>query len=151
MKSKSPWKYKLPWEMVIARAALAPVVVLISRVRPSGRFLPSCVVFALRSDIFDGILDRRWKVATGLLRRCDTIADTIFYAGVILVVLLRYPATVSRVWPLLLAVVALELAQHLFFIVKFPRLSRYHLRASKIWGLPLATGISPLLGFSLGK
>jgi len=151
MKTQSHWKYKLPWAMVIARAALAPVVVLISRIRPSGVLLASCVVFALLSDIFDGIIARRWKVATGLLRRCDTIADTIFYAGVILVVLLRYPATVSRVWPLLLAVVALELAQHLFSIVKFHRLASYHSKLSKIWGLLLATAMIALLGFGWDK
>ncbi len=83
MNVQDHWKHKLPWAMTIFRAALGPGIVLISLAWHSGLLLAACIVLALLSDIFDGILARRWHVVTGLLRRCDTIADTIFYAGVI--------------------------------------------------------------------
>src|SRR5260370_18689770 len=106
MNVQDHWKHKLPWAMTIFRAALGPGIVLISLAWQSGLLLAACIVLALLSDIFDGVLARRWHVVTGLLRRCDTIADTIFYAGVILVVLLRYPATVRHAWPLMVVLVA---------------------------------------------
>jgi len=151
MNVRDHWKHKLPWAMTIFRATLGPGIVLISLAWQSGLLLAACIVLALLSDIFDGVLARRWHVVTGLLRRCDTIADTIFYAGVILVVLLRYPATVRHAWPLLVVLVAVEIAQHLFSLLKFHRLASYHSILSKIWGLLLATAMIALLGFGWDK
>lgn len=151
MNAQSHWKHKLPWAMVISRAALGPVIVLLSRYSHRGILLATCVLAALFSDIFDGILARRWRVATGLLRRCDTLADTIFYAGLILVVMLYYPATVRRVWLLLVLLAVLELIQHMFSLLKFGRLASYHSRLSKVWGLLLAAALIALFEFGWDK
>lgn len=137
--------------MVISRAALGPIIILLSRYARHGFLLAACVLTALILDIFDGILARRWNVATSLLRRCDTLADTIFYAAVILVVWLRYPATAYRIWPLLVVLIVLELVQHMFSLLKFGRLASYHSRLSKIWGLLLATALIALLAFGWDK
>ena len=147
MKPSRNWKHKLPWAMIISRAVLGPVIVLLSHQAPRGLLLAACILIAVVLDIFDGILARRWNVATPLLRRCDTLADTIFYSGVILVIVLHYPATVQRIWPLLVVLVVLELIQHMFSLLKFGRLASYHSRLSKIWGLLLATATIALLGF----
>src|SRR5437773_12312181 len=107
MKIQLNWKRNVPWAMVFSRAALAPVVVLISRIRPNGLLLVSCVVFALLTGLFDGILSLRWRVANSLLRRCDTVAGSRSDAFVILVYMLRYSARLRSIMPLLLAPVAL--------------------------------------------
>jgi phosphatidylglycerophosphate synthase len=151
MERQNHWKHQLPWAMIIFRAALGPAIILINRIWQSGLLLAACILLALLSDIFDGILARRWNVATALLRRCDTIADTFFYASVGVVVLLRYPATVGRVWPWLAALVAVEVTQHLFCLLKFGRLASYHSILAKIWGLLLATALIALLGFGWAK
>ena len=151
MKQQQNWKHKLPWAMVISRAALGPTIILLSRFAQRGILFVACILIALVLDIFDGILARRWNVATALLRRCDTLADTVFYASVLVVVALRYPATLHRVWPLLVVLVVLELIQHMFSLLKFGRLASYHSRLSKIWGLLLATALVALLGFGWDK
>ena len=151
MQIQNHWKQKLPWLMIISRAALGPGIILIGLRWPSRLLLAGCIVFALLLDIFDGVLARRWQVVTGLLRRCDTIADTIFYAGVFLLVVLRYPATLHRIWPWLAALVVVEIAQHLFCGLKFGRLASYHSVLAKIWGLLLAASLIALLGFGFDK
>jgi phosphatidylglycerophosphate synthase len=151
MKAYRNWKHNLPWAMVISRAALGPLIVLLSRYTHRGVLFVACVLTGLVLDILDGILARRWNVATALLRRCDTVADTIFYASVIVVVAVRYPATLHRVWPLLVVLVVLELIQHMFSLLKFGRLASYHSRLSKIWGVLLATSLIALFGFGSDK
>lgn len=151
MTRPAPWKHKLPWIMIVTRAALGPTILLISWTRPSSPVLAACIVIALLSDIFDGILARLWNVATPRLRRCDTRADTTFYGCVFLVVLIHYPATVRRIGLLLVVLVVLEVIQHMFSLLKFGRLASYHSRLSKIWGLLLAGALIALLGFGWDK
>jgi CDP-diacylglycerol--glycerol-3-phosphate 3-phosphatidyltransferase len=126
---------------------LGPGIILIGRASKSSLLLVVCIVLALFSDIFDGILARRWKVATAWLRRCDTVADTVFYACVFLVVLMRYPAAVRYAWPLMVVLAGFEVAQHVISLLKFRRMASYHSILSKIWGLLLAASLIMLFGF----
>lgn len=151
MNTQSHWKTNLPWIMIVSRAALGPLVLLISRTRPSSLWLAACIVVALLLDIFDGILARLWNVATPRLRRCDTLADTVFYGCVFLVMLINYPATVKRIGLLLIVLVVLEIIQHIFSLLKFGRLASYHSNLSKMWGLLLASALIALLGFGWDK
>lgn len=151
MNTQNHWKTKLPWIMTVSRAALGPLVLLISQTRPSSFWLAACIVVALLLDIFDGILARLWNLATPRLRRCDTLADTVFYACVFLVVLINYPATVKRIGLLLIVLVVLEIIQHIFSLLKFGRLASYHSNLSKMWGLLLASALIALLGFGWDK
>jgi len=151
MNPQNPWKTKLPWIMVISRAALGPLVLLISRTRQHSLVIAVCILVALVFDIFDGLLARLWNVATARLRRCDTLADTVFYGCVFLVVLINYPATVHRIGLLLMILIVLEIIQHIFSLLKFGRLASYHSNLSKIWGLLLASALIALLGFGWDK
>ena len=70
-------KQHLPWAMATGRALLGPVLIAGEACNWSGLALAWLVVTALLSDIFDGILARRYGVATPALRRYDSIADII--------------------------------------------------------------------------
>ena len=150
-KPSREWKHKLPWAMIISRAALGPIIVLFSQDAQRGVLFAAGILIALFLDIFDGILARRWNIATPLLRRCDTLADTLFYACAIVAVALRYPVTAHRLWPLVVVLVVLEFTQHTFSLLKFGCLASYHSRLSKIWGLLLATALIALFGFGYDK
>jgi phosphatidylglycerophosphate synthase len=143
------WKWKLPAAMVCFRAALGPGIVLISLKSRSGLLLAGCIVAALVSDVFDGVLARRWHVDTARLRVGDTIADTIFYSGVLAVIVLRYPAALRGRWLLLAALIAVEVGQHAFAFAKFGRNASYHSILAKCWGLWMAAATIGLLGFGL--
>jgi len=77
------WKTKLPWALVLFRLSLGPGIVWLGRKFPVPALIVGCIVLALVSDIFDGVLARRWLCDTPRLRRWDTLADTAFYLGVL--------------------------------------------------------------------
>ena len=55
------------------------------------------------SDVYDGILARRWGTETAALRVADSAADTVFYLGVL-------SAVIARHWPVLRDRLALLIA-----------------------------------------
>jgi phosphatidylglycerophosphate synthase len=145
----SRWKLKLPALLISFRAALGPGMILVSRLSHKGWLLVACVGLALLSDVFDGLLARRWHMDAEALRRWDTRADTFFYACVLAVVWLRYPASVQQRFPLIAALIGAEIAQHLVAIIKYRRHASYHSILSKIWGLLLAGAMIALLGWGV--
>ena len=142
-------KLQVPGLLVAFRATLGLIMVLISLKWKSGIPLTICIVMALLSDVFDGLLARRWGVATDALRRWDTRADTFFYACVFAVILLNHPAAMERRWVLVAGLIIAEVLQHVFAAVKYGRHASYHSILSKIWGVMMATAMIALLGFGL--
>lgn len=143
------WRLGLPAMLVSFRAALGPGIIVASLLWPSGWALTTCIVLALLSDVFDGVLARRWHTDTENLRRWDTRADTLFYACVLVVVFLRYPAAAVSRWLGIAGLLTAEVATHVFAIAKFGRHASYHSILSKVWGLLLAASMIGLLGFGL--
>jgi CDP-diacylglycerol--glycerol-3-phosphate 3-phosphatidyltransferase len=126
-------------------------MILISLVSKSGLPLTVCIAMALLSDVFDGVLARRWGVATDALRCWDTRADTLFYTCVLAVIFLRYPAAVQQRWVLIAGLITAEVLQHVFAAIKYGRHASYHSILSKIWGLMMATSMIALLGFGVNN
>ena len=137
----------MPRALTTLRCCLAAVIVALAYARAGGAAMIACVVAALLSDIFDGILARRYGVETAALRRYDSIADTAFYGGVVWAVWVLYPAVIRSYAALLVALLVLELARYLFDFVKFKREASYHSLLAKAWGLLLAAAVVALLGF----
>src|SRR5438874_6283935 len=106
--ARARWQQHLPRGLTTLRVLLGAAMVVLAYVRANGAVLVACVVTALLSDIFDGILARRYGVETAALRRYDSIADTIFYAGVAWAVWVLYPSVVHDRAAVLLALLAFE-------------------------------------------
>jgi phosphatidylglycerophosphate synthase len=68
----------VPWGLVVLRAIGGPTIMLGSNGKWPGDWLAILVLLALLSDVYDGILARRWGVETPALRVWDSIADTVF-------------------------------------------------------------------------
>ena len=75
-------KNSIPWAMAGGRALLGPILIVGERCGWSGVALASIVVSALVSDIFDGVLARKWQCDTAGVRLFDSMADTVFYVSV---------------------------------------------------------------------
>jgi phosphatidylglycerophosphate synthase len=143
------WKWKIPSALVAFRIVLGPVLILICLQPRNGLLLAGGVVLALLSDIFDGVLARRWHVDSARLRVADTLADTTFYCCILAVILLRFPDFLQRHWLLLVMLLLAEAGQQAFAFLKFGRNASYHSLLSKVWGLLLATATIALLGFGV--
>jgi phosphatidylglycerophosphate synthase len=136
---------RLPLALTVLRALLAPVVVLLALYHPSRPAFGACLTAAFLSDVFDGILARRMKVATPNLRRLDSIADTVFYACTAFAVWHLHPSVISQHVIALVTLAALEVTRYIFDFRKFGREASYHMWSSKLWGIALFVGIFSML------
>ena len=132
-------KKHIPWMMATGRALLGPVLVIGEKCRWSGLALAALIVTALLSDIFDGILARRWNCDTAAVRLFDSMADTFFYACVLLAMWTGIPAMWTVHEKGIVALLAMEAINHGLGLAKFRKPPSYHSYIAKTFGLVLAT------------
>lgn len=134
-------KESIPWAMAAGRALLGPVIILGERCGWSGVALTTLVVAALVSDIFDGVLARRWKCDTANVRLFDSMADIAFYICVAVALGFHQP----HIWYdnalLLGAVLSLETFRFIIDFAKFGKPASYHSYLAKTWGLIMAIAV----------
>ncbi len=143
-------KEQIPWVMAAGRALLGPVVIVGERCNWSGVALASLVVTALLSDIFDGVLARRWHSDTAAVRLFDTICDTAFYVCVGIALWIGQPQTWHAHAGLLAALLAFEAANFGLAFAKFGKAASYHSYLAKSWGVVLAGGQHVIAAFATG-
>ncbi len=131
----------IPWMMAAGRAALGPVVVVGERCGWSGLTLAALIVAALVSDIFDGVLARRWQCDTAGVRLLDSMADTFFYVCVVTAVGMGMPAVWTAYRGPVLMLLGLEAGRMAFDLAKFGKPASYHSYLAKMWGLLLAAAV----------
>lgn len=131
------------------RALLAPIVVLLSLYAPWPKAFAVCLIVAFLSDIFDGVLARRFGVATANLRRLDSAADSFFYIACVFAVWHLHPSIIREHFLSLGILATLEITRYAFDLVKFKQEASYHMWSSKLWGIALFTGFFSLLVFGL--
>ncbi|MEJ0007062.1 MAG: CDP-alcohol phosphatidyltransferase family protein [Steroidobacteraceae bacterium] len=136
---------RIPLLLTGLRALLAPVVALLALYEPKPAAFALCLVAAFVSDIFDGVIARRLKVATPSLRRLDSAADTLFYTACVFATWRLFPAAITERLLPLGVLVALEVLRYLLDFTKFHREASYHMWSSKLWGVSLFIGFFSLL------
>lgn len=131
------WRERIPLGLTLSRGVLAPCVLACAYLWPRPALLVACMTLAFLTDVFDGVLARRWNVATAGLRRLDSLVDSLFYVCVLWAVWVLHPRVVSEHVALLVALGVLEGVRYGFDYLKFGREASYHLWSSKFWGLVL--------------
>ena len=142
-------KEQLPRCITAARAALGPLIVVGQAFHWSAATLVALILTGLLTDIFDGILARRWHCDTPAGSLFDSMADTVFYAGVALALWIAHPELFRSNWPLLATLAALEAARFAFDFAKFGKPASYHSYCAKAWGLLLASAL--IAEFATGR
>lgn len=143
-------KKYLPVSLTTLRLALGPVALgCAAWGAASWIYLPILVAGTL-SDIFDGILARRYGVATPALRRYDSITDVIYYLFVLAALGISRPAVFERNWRLIGLILASEAAVMLVGHLKFHKHPATHSWLAKFYGLCLLGGLIALLVFQAG-
>lgn len=135
----------VPVSLTVLRAALAPALLVIAYGGGSHLGFGLCLLAAFLSDIFDGILARRLGVATPVLRRLDSAADTLFYLSALYCVWHLHRAAVLGHAGALLTLAALEAIRYAYDWLKFRREASYHMWSSKLWGVTLFVAFLLLL------
>lgn len=140
-----PVASKVPLLLTALRGMLAPVMLALAWRSPRPAAFAVCLILAFLSDVFDGILARRLKVATPGLRRLDSVADSAFYVATLLGAWHLHSAELRDYLPALVVLGALELVRYAFDFWKFRREAAYHLWSSKVWGVCLFVGFFSLM------
>jgi phosphatidylglycerophosphate synthase len=133
---------QIPWAMATGRAALGPVLIVGAACSWNPMALAAMVVAALLSDIFDGVLARRWGSDTPGVRLFDTVADTVFYLCTAVALWIAHPDVLRHNARLLAALLLLEGARLGFDLAKFGKPASYHSYLAKTWGLVMATAVT---------
>jgi CDP-diacylglycerol--glycerol-3-phosphate 3-phosphatidyltransferase len=137
--------------MVVFRLGLGPFLATIAIFCTHPEiWLGILIAAGFLSDVYDGILARRWGTDTARLRLADSIADTVFYLSVLAAVIVRHGPVLRERIGLLTAVLALEALRMAFDLVKFRRMASYHSYTAKLWGIFLAAAAIALLCFNRG-
>jgi phosphatidylglycerophosphate synthase len=142
---------RIPWGMAAGRAALGPVLAVGAECGWNGLAMAGLVVVALVSDIFDGVLARRWRCDTAGVRLFDTMADTVFYLCAAAALWIGQPGTVRAYAWRLGGLLGLEAVRLGFDLAKFGRPASYHSYLAKTWGLVMASGVVGLFAMRRGN
>jgi phosphatidylglycerophosphate synthase len=134
-------KQHIPWAMPAARAALGPVLIAGAACSWNGFTLAGIVVGALVSDIYDGVLARRWRCDTAGVRLFDSMADTVFYLCTAVALWVSQPQLWRSYGGLLVALLVLEAVRFGFDFAKFGKPASYHSYLAKLWGLVMAIAV----------
>lgn len=103
------------------------------------------MVLGIVTDIFDGILARKYEVSTEGLRVQDTVIDLAMYMSILAFLFIQNPALYSENELPILVILGLEAAMYLVSLLRFVKLPSPHAIPSKFWGIYLVVEFTLLL------
>jgi phosphatidylglycerophosphate synthase len=144
-------KQLIPWAMTGLRAALGPVMIAGAACNWSGLALACMAASAAISDLYDGVLARRWKCDGPGVRFFDSMTDAFFYVCVGTALWLCRPQIWHACADLITAMLAVQALRWLLEVVKFGKPASYHTHLARCWGVVLAVGVVAALAIQHGS
>jgi CDP-diacylglycerol--glycerol-3-phosphate 3-phosphatidyltransferase len=144
-------KRHLPFALTTLRLLLGPIAMACALANfPRWVYLPLLVTGTL-SDIYDGILARRYGVATPALRRYDSITDVIYYLFILAAAFVLCKTVITQNWLLIALILLSEATVILVCYVRFGTYPATHSCMAKFYGLCLLATLTSLLVFNAGS
>lgn len=138
----------LPLYLVITRFLISPLLLWDAIDGKTSIWFIVGFVYAFLSDIFDGIIARRFGVSTAKLRQADSWADVCLYLCIAISLWLVNPeAIVAFSMPLSL-VIFVQLIWWIVNLLKYGKPASYHTYSAKLWGITLFIATIALFGFN---
>lgn len=133
------------------RLLLGPVALICALTNvPRWIYLPILIAATL-SDIYDGVLARRFGVATPALRRYDSVTDVIYYLFILAVAWRLCKPVITQNWPAIAAILLSEAASIFVSFIRFGKYPATHSYLAKFYGLCLLAALIALLVFNGGS
>jgi CDP-diacylglycerol--glycerol-3-phosphate 3-phosphatidyltransferase len=141
----------LPFALTTLRLLLGPIALACALTGVTRFVYLPILITATLSDIFDGVLARKFGVATPALRRYDSITDIIYYLFILAVTwILCKPVIAGNVW--LIALILLSEAGCISIcLIRFGKFPATHSYLAKFYGLCLLAAFIALLAFNAGN
>lgn len=129
--------YKIPSILLYSRLVVAVIIIVCSFTVVNPIAIIWLSIYAILSDIFDGIIARKLKISNPEMRRLDTKIDTVFWFSCLLYICLQHT---QFLFTHILQVFILVCSEVFVIIVgklKFGERISFHTILSKIWALSL--------------
>jgi len=144
-------KRHLPFALTTLRLLLGPIALVCAWTGVARLVFVPILVCGTLSDIFDGVLARRFGVATPELRRYDSITDVVYYLFLLACVWqLCRPVVTENPWAIAIILLS-EAGSISVCAVKFGKYPATHSWLAKFYGLCLLGGLIALLAFGAGR
>ena len=140
---------RLPWLLIYLRLCFTVPAIAFGYCRLLGWPYILLLAVAAATDYYDGVLARRYNVETATLRQWDSIADTIFFLGVLAGMWLAHPDVYVKYSWGIYSIIGLELLRYIFDFAKFRRGASYHAFSAKIFGITLLIATIAIMGFNM--
>ncbi|MEI7958779.1 MAG: CDP-alcohol phosphatidyltransferase family protein [Verrucomicrobiota bacterium] len=140
-------KRSIPFLLTTLRLLLGPLALAAVLLGWSRMLFAPLLLTATLSDIYDGVLARRFGVSTAALRRYDSVTDVIYYLFILLATWLLCRPMLSAHWAAILALVGSEIVTILTSLLRFRVMPATHSYMAKFYGLCLFACFVGLLTF----
>ena len=129
--------YKIPHMLLYSRLVVAVLIVVLSITKVSPIFIVALSIYAVLSDVFDGIIARHLNISTIEMRQLDTKIDTVFWFSCLFYICITQSQFLKTHLLQIFILVFSELFIIAFGILKFQERISYHTIFSKFWALLL--------------
>jgi CDP-diacylglycerol--glycerol-3-phosphate 3-phosphatidyltransferase len=128
---------KIPHALLYSRLVVAILVVIFSFLEISPVVIVALSIYAILSDVFDGIIARHLKISTIEMRQLDTKIDTVFWFSCLFYIYINHPLFLKAH---LLQIGILVFSEFLIIglgFLKFRERISYHTILSIFWAILL--------------
>ncbi len=142
----------VPYLLILSRLFLGPIMIYLTyeSIMHLRIILVILIFIGLLTDIFDGIIARKYTISTEKMRRMDSQTDLIFWLCVGWCSWLLNPEIITANKYAIGLIFVMEALTYLFSIVKFGKETCTHALLSKIWGITLLVAFVSIIGFGYG-
>lgn len=139
----------IPILLIVFRFLLGPILIVLTynygnEIRKE---LVVLIFLGLLSDIFDGIIARRFGTSSEKLRRMDSQTDLVFWLCVAWCSWILNPEIIKENAITIAVIFVMEALTYVFSFMKFGKETCTHAFLSKLWGITLLLAFVGMIGF----
>ncbi len=140
---------KLPIILIRFRLMLAFIIPIICvfESTPVRIIVISLIVLGVLSDIFDGVVARKYNVATEKIRKLDSNVDLLFTISIVAGIFIMNAEFVHYI-PAIATIVGLELLTYIVYWLKFKKQPSNHSYLTKAFGVVLFFNFCMIIGWN---
>jgi len=129
--------HKIPHALLYSRLIVAIFISIFSFTAISPIIIVVLSIYAILSDVFDGMIARQLKISSTDMRQLDTKIDTVFWFSCLLYICMNHSLFLKSHLLQIGILVFSELFIIIFGFIKFQERISYHTIFSKFWALVL--------------
>lgn len=139
-----------PISLTCLRLLLGPVAILMAVLGAARLWFAPLLLAGMLSDLFDGVLARKFGVSTPWLRRFDSLTDDLFYICILIATWLAAGDVIRSCLPSVAALLASEALCIGTSLIRFRALPATHCYSAKAYGLALFLAFLAVLSLGAG-